>query len=501
MPAALLLLALLRPAAALSVVSATCTVSADNLLRYDCEVELDSPGLAWIAFGEGSVRDRRTVLARARRTHHQFTLVNLAQGTTFTWQVLAWTPRGRARGTVGTFTTSDLADLDGDGVDDADFAFTVTPTATGTSELDQLLINYGCGVGTDHLVILDAAGRVVWYQDLRHDSSSTPVVTALGWADRHPMAIVDDEWLLEYSLEGELLRQSCFCDASGLCPDGSAPATSCLPTYVHHEIVRQHGLTWVLAAEALTPETDVYDCDGDGDTTDTYTRIVDGVLGLDDDFLVQQEWWLDEAFPDPTCPYYEDHGRGYWTRHLTGSDWSHANSIWLDDDGRWTLSLRHLDSVIQVQAEEGDPDYAVGELLWVLDGTGLGGDFTLRSSIGASPLDFSMQHHAWWTDDGTMRLYDNQVPGTNARVLDLALDPASGDADIVASWDLGDSCPAQGSAYALETGGHLLALCPEGLFVSEYDPASTSEVLRLDLACDGTPRGGPVYRAIPVSLP
>jgi hypothetical protein len=75
-------------------------------------------------------------------------------------------------------------------------------------------------------------------------------------------------------------------------------------------------------------------------------------------------------------------------------DWTHANSIWVADDGSVIVSIRHLNQVIAIA-----PD--LQSVLWRLGGPG--SDFSFPDSND----QFYFQHTASLTPDGNVLLFDN----------------------------------------------------------------------------------------------
>jgi hypothetical protein len=134
-------------------------------------------------------------------------------------------------------------------------------------------------------------------------------------------------------------------------------------------------------------------------------------------------------------------------------DWTHANGLgWSAADGDLILSIRHLDTVLKIDYNNGRGS---GNIVWRL---GPGGSFRLNAT-GASPW-FSHQHNAHLVDPTTMILFDNGngrclrpgVKNCDSRGQVIALDTQHHVATLVLNADLGTFRQALGSAQKLPNG-------------------------------------------------
>lgn len=103
-------------------------------------------------------------------------------------------------------------------------------------------------------------------------------------------------------------------------------------------------------------------------------------------------------------------------------DYLHVNSITEDDDGI-LVSARHTSAIYRI-------DRTTGELDWVLGGTA--NDFDLEDGA-----EFSWQHDAQRSPDGTLTLFDNasnKDSGDNSRGLRLQLDEEAMTASVVTEY-------------------------------------------------------------------
>jgi hypothetical protein len=124
----------------------------------------------------------------------------------------------------------------------------------------------------------------------------------------------------------------------------------------------------------------------------------------------------------------------------------HLNSIDLDADGNLVVSARHTNAIYAV-------DRRTGDVVWRLGGK--------RSSFTMRPgTTFRLQHDARVQPDGTLTLFDNvaeDLParGRRSRGLALALDHKRRAASLVREFEHPDGIlsPTQGSMEQLEGGG------------------------------------------------
>ncbi len=496
-----------RSAGAVAITHASCAQQSGNMLRYDCTVTTDASAEVWIDLCEGSscTFDRESESSPSG-TAHAVTVWNLKPNTQYEWQ--AYADDGSSPDTDGTysFTTQDLDDPDGDGRNEGDLSTMVlTQSSTGSYDVENVLFNFACkhsfrSDDFDYLVIANSNGDIVWYQDVRLATGYSPsVVTGftVGRRGNHIHAILDNEYIVEYDLSGELIRLMCRCDVAGECSNGEVPDV-CFDDFVHRDLMVKGQTTWALTAEEVS-YSDVDDCDGDTGTS-TIDFIMDGVNVWNSSGDLIAEWDMSEIYTPSGCG-----DGGYWsaTGQMYGEDWTHTNSIWVDTLDDWTLSVHHLDRVLHVV---GDPrDARFGTLIWELSGvhTDRSDDWALSST--SYDQDFSKQHHVWWMRDGSMMLYDNHNLGaTETRALKIEFDDDPMTAEIVEEYDLSANCIGQGSAFEIPPRGHVLAFCSDDFatpgdadpFVHEFDESGDSPVWELTIACDGsaTPPG---YRDTP----
>lgn len=82
----------------------------------------------------------------------------------------------------------------------------------------------------------------------------------------------------------------------------------------------------------------------------------------------------------------------------------HNNSLWIDDDGNWIISMRHMSQVIKVNR-------STGEVMWKLGGKS--NQFTfIGDHPELAPTFFSYQHDARRLPNGNVSIFDNGTQHT-----------------------------------------------------------------------------------------
>ena len=121
-------------------------------------------------------------------------------------------------------------------------------------------------------------------------------------------------------------------------------------------------------------------------------------------------------------------------------DYLHANSIEVDHDGQLLMSARNTSTVYKI-------DRQTGEVLWRLGGK--------RSDFRMGPgTTFAFQHDARRREDGTITIFDDQVPPTPARAIVLEVDEDAMTASLVREYrhPRGLAVTSQGNVQTLPSG-------------------------------------------------
>jgi hypothetical protein len=244
-----------------------------------------------------------------------------------------------------------------------------------------------------------------------------------------------------------------------------------MPNLLHHDLFRHDGLTYVLFK--------------DHQTFDGVDFLLDGMYVLDGEGKIVAEWRLtDSGFVPPTRD--ED----------SAIDYSHANAIWVGDDGQALVSFRHLSAVLQIEADPASPEF--GAVRWALahPESDYPSDFTIGSEIGP-PANFERQHNVSILPDGRLLLFDNRLDfNQRSRALEIELPSgSSAEATLVRELVLPSHCDYQGGAQLTPT-GNVLATCAPLRDGYEFD-ADGERVWSIHTECTGSagtyiPRYNPV---------
>ncbi|MCA9489154.1 MAG: aryl-sulfate sulfotransferase [Myxococcales bacterium] len=437
-------------------VSASCQVQPDNALRVDCHVEVQPPGPVEVSFqpsAGGAARIQRwDEVGRA-----DLTLWRMNGDTDHDYVFTALDSGAEAS---GTFRSGRIP-----------AAFQVSMSVTGVvPPAGDLLFQADCDVPT--AVVVDGEGRMVWYQDL---TAGLPAgayrVQATDVAgDGGVVSMLDRSLVRWFDWDGTLRLEA----GAGITPG--------FDRAVHHDVAQRDGLLWVLTAEAWSDAVASW--------------VVDGFYVLDTSGAVVADWNVDALAP-PSGPGFA----GYWGGQFAYAiDWTHENSVEVDENHDLLLSFLQVDTVIQVHGDPADP--AFGQAVTTLvgdDATTFVSDYTIADPHGlTSDLTFSHQHHPHWLPSGELQMFDNEEIGAS-RVLRLRLDASARTAEITGSWSLGVACAYAGSAYD-RADGTLIATCaPSGTF-SVIEPTSGDVLGTWRPRCVGGGSRAMLARGIPVTL-
>jgi hypothetical protein len=343
------------------------------------------------------------------------------------------------------------------------------PVLDGPSSLgddDRILFSLGCTEGPA-LMLVDAEGRLRWYERATAELGG---ISGFDLTDRGTVvAAMGRRRILEVGFDG-LARADLTYGFE-------------LDRFVHHAVVGPDDRILALDTEAVEyPDGKRYLVDG-------VTEIAGG--------RAAHVWDVARILDPEGLPSGDPL---YWSAQFVGAvDFAHENSIAVLDDGGWLLSFKHLDTLVRL-----DPDAALtprwtltsGTTAAVFDAPAL----ELVSSAGLDP-SFHHPHHANPSPWGTVLLVDNGNGIDTTRILELRIDEDAGQADVIAEWDLGASCPVQSSAYG-RPDGTILATCSRTRELFELDRDLPGVVRRrVAVRCADGAGGSSFVRALPVTLP
>jgi hypothetical protein len=421
-----------------------------NVLRYPCTVTTNQPAEVHIEYQEEAGGPVLTTKTSAAGTDHEFTLVNLKAETKYNW-----TAKTTGSTSSGTFTTNALpAELSNIVVD------VVTPcNGCGT---EHALMSYGCASGTssaDIMIIIDTAGHVVWYEDLKDVLGRIPQsIEVISYTeDSTFLAVVERQWVIEIDVAGTTLLAL---------HKGVTPGFDC---FVSHEVQKKDGRIWALS------------------TRDGGDYLYDGVCVFNESGGLEWTWDLQGHYTPTTK------GTDYWSKppyKLNGIDWAHSNAISVNSDGSFLFSMTMTSGILNVLAD--------GSVDWELKGDGTG-----AFKISGSPKpNFWNQHDVYRRSDGHIILDDTRNNDCKdscepARILDLEL---GGDTAYIRSvWNIDEVCPTQGSGTAVGD-DHMLTSCSSLSTLKEVGHDGTG-FWEAKIGCKaGTAHNNPIYRVTPFSF-
>ena len=413
-----------------------------NGLRFDCQVQVQPAGPVEVFFAPTAGGEEHSFRSSEVVEDHLVTLSMMKPETEYTWRVVD----GAGREVRGSFVTG-LPDP-GCGVV-ADFS--------GTTSASYVVTQSPCLDGM-RVVVVDRDGDIVWCDAL--EDGRQRQLEGFNITEDDTFLGVGADLVMERNLAGQqvlrLERQVDF------------------RPHVHHDAFRKDGLTYVLFNEFV---------DSGG-----IDWILDGFLVFDGPTRVA-EWHMADWITVPTSLTQSDFG----------TDYSHANGIWVDDAGQVLMTFRHLSAVLAVQGTPGAPDF--GQIDWVLSAPAspIASDFTWSTAV-SGPADFRMQHNAHFLPTGELAVFDNRCmagidgcpsPQADSRLLHIDLDTAAGAAEIIDSFPVPTFCPFQGGALHTAVGNPVATCAPNSGSdlprAWEYDRNSGTQVWTMRVACPGGP--------------
>jgi hypothetical protein len=486
---------------ATTITSQSCTVQADNSMRFDCTINLSNSDTVRVGRRPQTGGPWKWSLWR---TGDPVTIVlyNFDPDVDYEykWEISSGGGTGAINLTGGPDLPTDLDDLDLD----------VTRN-TGALTNYVMFDTMDCTGTLEYLVAVDTTGgHVAWYQDIEAAASLADArITGWSWtADNTLLTIVNRSYLYEWALDGS--ETATPIDLSPTCSKGAGDQGEC----PHHDAFRSddNGKTYVATGTmdlsllpSDTTDFDYYPCNTLDGFVDDGVRVYASGFGssADHSLMVDMGFAPDvDGGPNPVCPadstYWEEFG---FDASYDVIDWTHVNSTTAIDIGgneRVRLSLREWDQIVNY-----DPDTRTVD--WVLNGTDPArSDFALAMDAGVSGHpDFGGQHHVTHVPGGLL-MFDNREhadAGTTARAIQIDLDLMGWDATIVKSWALRETgsqdpidCTFLGSAVLVPGSGgeHVLANCgPETLIqeLGESDGELTVDPL-LEISLDRSSAGG-----------
>lgn len=430
-------------------------VSGDNALRVEVTVELEQPGRVLVEYGNEAAGRFRTPLGEVAAAH-KIRVVRLRAETTYDYAIGVVDGAGAvAFAAKGEFTTGRLPEV----LDTMEIA------VSGRSTQPLLLTDYSVTTrrraAVRYLVMHDAAGQIVWYQE---DVDAGPL--AAGDTGSLQRIVRKDDGNLVYMIRNCCIRE--------ITPWGElvaelAGGTGSGNGIPHHALLPLGDGRVLYMADTVA----VFDDRANGGPRES-RAVYDTLRVWAPDTGGSRELWSALDFWDIA----DGEERVVWRRNRRR--WTHANSLALGPRGNLIMSLRNRNQIVSLS-----PD--LRSIEWQLGGPG--SDYSFPN-VGDR---FYRQHTATQLANGNILLFDNGLErpeaegGAYSRALELRLDANRGTA--VKVWEYRAEpdlfAAIRSSAYRLENGNTLVNFGSveswgrEPLTVVEVDAAGR-EVFRME---------------------
>jgi hypothetical protein len=380
------------------ILDVTSAMASNNSLIFNFNVELDQAAKVWVEYHPVGGEDTtlKTPLSESAVTEHQFQVMRLLPDTTYCYQVFATSADSNSSdGSVsnsfpGSFVTGPLP---------AGLVGSVFNPVSGEQTYDLTLLDFN-DADFSGLVAINGDAQVVWYY--QHRSATF----AVSQEEDYDLVFgqLDGVSLLEIGPDGTLKRE-----ITDLLEDDSV----CSPAgrWHHESLLQPDEKVYFFGSEIRSVEINGQARDHTGDTVVVWDRAEGTVSTLFSLFDI-----LDPAVDRTPA---SDITTGFFWRGCAveeaSIDWTHANSLWIDDEENIIISMRHLNQIISVSPDSKSIQWRLG---------GPGSDFTFPD-----PNDrFYHQHTAKLLPNGNILLFDNgngrplEQGGQFSRALELELD-------------------------------------------------------------------------------
>ena len=375
-------------------------------------------------------------------------------------------------------------------------------TEPGVTLFDVTRLNSSLG---SFLVIVDDAGRVLWYLDSPDRILDTRRLgngnLLIGFTNRAD--------LVEIDMMGNEVR---VWHASNRATGSSGSIPVAVDSF-HHEVYPVGGDSFLGLSSEVRSIPDFPTSETDSTPRPEPSNIAgDVVFEFAGDGTVTNRWSLLDLL-DPIRIGYDSFG-GFWNSiypELSPTfDWAHANGVIRDpSDGGIIVSLRHQDAVVKFMP--------TGDLVWILgphENWRPPWDAYLLAPVGS---DFAWPYHPhapMLTGSGSLVLFDNGVHGvsppdppltdTTSRAVEYVVDSAAMTVEQVWQYDPGIFARVLGDADALADTGNVLATFGNIVGIVEGEPSAriievtraAAPVVAWQLTVDDDNPGGTASRVV-----
>ena len=417
---------LLRPTISSSAVSA----NPNNVISAVVTAETQDARSVRVELGTGGSFQERTPEFEVSGATHEIPVLGLLPETDYSLRVVATSASGdTAIGLPLAFRTGRLPES----------IARLEVSAQGTPEPGYTLLSPNITGAPHPPVIIDNAGRVVWYRE-----TPTKVVDFQLQPNGHFTAAVEV----------------------------GAPLPFFAAVYEEWDVLGNVVDTWTVHGHEFTDLHEIRLLE-DGqealllgfvvETPDVspFAEVSAPVVG---NVLQRVTRAGGVAFEWNTFDHYplEDADDHVWIRPEAGGyDHTHANAIELDRDGNYLLSTRHFSEITKIDSRS-------GEIIWRMGG-GKGNEFTF---LNDPRNGFSAMHSIRVLENGNFLLLDNGNGHTprSSRAVEYAIDEEARTATLVWSFEPGIFSCCMGFAQRL-AGGNTLVNLGQDYRVFEVSPA------------------------------
>jgi hypothetical protein len=378
------------------ITDVTSAMAPNNNLIFDFNVEVDKPARVWVEYhpaGDDSTITRGP-LTESLSTDHQLQVMRLRSNTNYCYQVLATSTKGGSGEASDSFPGSFVTGPLPAGLADSSFR---RISGEQTHDLTLLDFNDADFIG---LVAIDKNAEIVWYYE-----HNAPIHAAAQDENGHLIIQqIDGVKLSEIRPDGALVSEVTDTLEGGLACGSSNGRW-------HHEVLlRPVKKVYFLGSEIRHVEINGVFRKQTGDIVMVWDRNKGTVSTLASLFDL-----LDPRVDRTPVSNTKEgfHWRGCADEEPS-EDWTHANSMWIGQQGNIILSMRHL-GIVSVS-----PDFE--SVQWRLGGPR--SDFSFPNANDR----FYQQHTARELPNGNILLFDNgnsrppEEGGEYSRALELELD-------------------------------------------------------------------------------
>jgi len=388
---------------------ADCQLAEDNVLRAWCEVYTEPQVPVEVRFAPADgLGPERTRVVEAGET--VVGLYGMSGERDYLWEASALdSPHTRLSGRFTTGVVPEGARVDVE--------------VSGDSTAEHFLIASPCSA-SGFAVVMTPAGEVVWYEQLVPEPTVVKNLRGVSWTEDDTVLGVHAKGVEEVDWMGREI----FAISEGVHFEEN----------VHHDVFKKDGRVYVLFNEHAT--------------------------FFDEDFLLDGVYVFEGADEPVAAWHFQDVFQPPGPENKSGTiDYTHANSVFVDDQGDILVSMRHLSAVAKLDGDLTSDRF--GEVIWRLSGDSsavFGMDFALDAVQGKDAA-FARQHNVHWLPDGRLAMFDNRAHVQEAsRLIVLDLDEVAMTAEIVETYPLDEHCRFQGGAWHTEAGNPVATCAPYG---------------------------------------